>query len=219
MPWFVCVAVACLIGGMAGPATPQEYEDIRYDSARFGPEKPLQQIVEEDSVDLAEGQFLPNPRVEIEKGAHALRLYSGDSLLKTYRIQLGKRPRGAKTRRYDGRTPVGSYRICGRNRSSRYYLSLQIDYPNEEDIARALEAKRITGGRLRTFAMSWRPGNVRPAGRRSAARSSSTASSRGSRGRSGAPGESPPCAPTCSPAISTPGNSRSGTTGPSDVSG
>jgi murein L,D-transpeptidase YafK len=128
----------------AGPGACADYEDITYDPARYHPERPLAAILQETGLVSVQADSIPNPRLEIEKGMYELRLYSGDLLLKTYRIQLGKRPRGAKTRKYDSRTPVGSYRICGRNRYSRYYLSLQLSYPNEEDIARALAEKRIS---------------------------------------------------------------------------
>jgi murein L,D-transpeptidase YafK len=133
-----------LSGGAAGPSAALDYEDIIYDSSRFGPEKPLSAVLQEAGMLPPGTDSIPNPRLEIEKAAHQLRLYSGDRLLKTYRVQLGKRPRGSKTRKYDSRTPVGSYRVCGRNRGSRYYLSLQINYPNEEDIGRALTEKRIS---------------------------------------------------------------------------
>lgn len=138
---FILLLAWCF--GPAAPAALAYYEDITYNPALFGPEAPLHEILR-DSLALAADSCIPNPRVEIEKGAHALRLYSGVRLLKTYRIQLGENPRRTKTRRYDSRTPVGSYRICGHNAYSRYYLSLQIDYPNEADIARGLEKKRIT---------------------------------------------------------------------------
>jgi murein L,D-transpeptidase YafK len=123
-----------------------EYEDIAYPPARYGPEMPLQEIIQAAGLTLDPDQHIPSPRVEIDKSTYQLRLFSADSLLKTYRIQLGKNAHGAKTRRYDGRTPVGSYRICAHNKWSRYYLSLQLDYPNEADIARALKEKRITQG-------------------------------------------------------------------------
>jgi hypothetical protein len=135
-----------LATGLAGPALGLEYEDIVYDCSLFGPERPLAEILQDTTVVHAGVDSLVDPRIEIEKAAHQLRLYSGGQLIKTYRIQLGKRPRGAKTRRYDSRTPVGEYRICGRNRTSRYYLSLQINYPNEQDIARALAEQRIRPG-------------------------------------------------------------------------
>jgi hypothetical protein len=122
------------------------YDDITYRPDLYGPERPLSEVVRDSSVALSEDQTLPNPRLLIEKGAYALKLYCGDRLLKTYRIQLGEHPRGAKIRRYDSRTPDGSYRICSHNRNSRYYLSLQLDYPNEADIQGAVRQRRITAG-------------------------------------------------------------------------
>jgi murein L,D-transpeptidase YafK len=143
MPQLLCPLVLLLALLIPHPAR-AEYEDITYPPARFGPEKPLSQIITESGLALDPDQRIPDPRVMIEKSTYQLRLYSGDSLLKTYRIQLGRNAHGAKTRRYDGRTPVGSYRICSHNKWSRYYMSLQIDYPNEADIARAVKEKRIT---------------------------------------------------------------------------
>ncbi len=160
---FVVIALfACL--GAARPARGVDYEDITYDPARYGPEKPLAEVVQDSALVLDEGQFIPNPRIEIEKRTYRLMLYTGDSLLKTYRIQLGKRVRGAKTRRYDGRTPVGSYRICTHNKWSRYYLSMQIDYPNEADIARAIAEKRISEAEARTLRDALAAGDC-PSGR------------------------------------------------------
>jgi murein L,D-transpeptidase YafK len=148
----------------AGPSAAADYEDITYDPARYHPEKPLAAILQETGLAPAQPDSIPNPRLEIEKSTYELRLYSGDLLLKTYRIQLGKRPRGAKTRRYDSRTPVGSYRICGHNRNSRYYLSLQLTYPNEEDIARALAEKRISSPVAQTLRKELAAGDC-PGGR------------------------------------------------------
>ena len=148
--WSLVVLALVLLLLTAGTAL-AVYDDIVYPSARYGPEKPLQQIVEEARLTLDPDQRILDPRVEIEKSTYQLRLFSGDSLLKTYRVQLGKYARGTKTRRYDGRTPVGSYRICAHNKWSRYYLSLQLDYPNEADIARALKEKRIKQGQAESL--------------------------------------------------------------------
>ncbi len=135
----------CSVAPAAGPAAARlEYEDIHYDAALYGPDLPLAELIQKAGLVLDQEQHLPGARLEIIKSTYSLRLFAGDSLLKTYRIQLGKWPTGAKTRRNDGRTPVGSYRICGRNGGSRYYLSLQIDYPNEQDIRQGLETKAIT---------------------------------------------------------------------------
>ena len=147
--------LACVVCGaafvLASAARGQEYIDLWYKPSDYGPERPLAELIAADTLAFKAGAFLADPRIEIDKSVYVLRLYSGDSLLKRYRIQLGKWPRGPKKRRYDGRTPTGSYRICGHNRGSKYYLSLQIDYPNEQDIAGALEAKRITPGQAQAL--------------------------------------------------------------------
>lgn len=137
------VLFLCLCLCPAAPVAAAEYEVIHYPPDRYGPEVPLAQIIEARGLATDSLGHLSGARVEIEKSTYELRLFAGDSLLKTYRIQLGRNAHGAKTRRYDGRTPVGSYKICAHNKWSRYYRSLQIDYPNEKDIAAALEEKRI----------------------------------------------------------------------------
>jgi murein L,D-transpeptidase YafK len=145
-PWCSLVVPMLLLLLTAAGAARAEYDDILYPAARYGPEKPLSQIVEGAGLVLDADQHLVGPRLVIEKSTYQLRLFAGDSLLKVYRIQLGKNAHGPKPRRYDGRTPVGSYVICTHNKWSRYYLSMQIDYPNEADIARAVKEKRITQG-------------------------------------------------------------------------
>jgi murein L,D-transpeptidase YafK len=161
--WSCVVLVLLLPLPTAGPAL-AEYDDIVYPPARYGPERPLQQVMEDAGLTLDPDQHILAPRVEIEKSTYQLRLFSGDSLLKTYRIQLGKNARGAKTRRYDGRTPVGRYKICAHNKWSKYYLSLQLDYPNEADIARALKEKRIKQGQAESLRAARAAGNC-PSGR------------------------------------------------------
>ena len=141
---------ALLLGlciALAAPAWGLNSRAIRFDRSHYGPEVPLADLVSDSSLQLDESQYLAGAHVVIVKSAYELRLYSGDRQIKTYRIQLGKQPLGAKSRRGDARTPEGSYRICHHNRGSRYYMSLQIDYPNEEDIARGLEKKIHHAGR------------------------------------------------------------------------
>jgi murein L,D-transpeptidase YafK len=141
-------AIATILLGLScaptAPAGSAASRSIRFNPAHYGPEVPLAELVRDSSLQLDENQHLADARLLVLKSAYELRLYSGERRIKTYRIQLGKHPVGAKSRRGDARTPEGSYRICNHNRGSRYYLSLQIDYPNEADIARGLETKAIT---------------------------------------------------------------------------
>jgi murein L,D-transpeptidase YafK len=76
-------------------------------------------------------------RVVVKKSRRQLCLMYRDSLVKKYRVALGKDPVGPKVRRGDGRTPEGTYRISGRNPRSKYHLSLRISYPDARDRARA----------------------------------------------------------------------------------
>jgi len=73
-------------------------------------------------------------------------LMHGDQVLKSYRIDLGFAPEGDKKFEGDGRTPEGEYIIDRRNPESRFYLSLGISYPSEEDIAEARALGRDPGG-------------------------------------------------------------------------
>ncbi|MBM7067301.1 murein L,D-transpeptidase family protein [Actibacterium sp. 188UL27-1] len=85
-------------------------------------------------------------RVLVYKGKRSMFLMHDDAVLKGYRFELGFAPQGHKQQEGDGRTPEGNYLINRRNPNSNFHLSLGIDYPNEEDVARALEAGVDPGG-------------------------------------------------------------------------
>lgn len=87
-------------------------------------------------------------RVVVEKGARTLSLYRGGTLLKAYKIALGKNPVGAKQREGDGRTPEGSYVIDFRKADSKFHRALHISYPNDEDRRRARERGVNPGGAI-----------------------------------------------------------------------
>ena len=85
-------------------------------------------------------------RIVVHKARREMLLLLGNSLLRTYRVALGRDPIGHKEREGDGRTPEGRYTIDRRNPKSRYYLSLHISYPNESDRARAATQGVDPGG-------------------------------------------------------------------------
>jgi murein L,D-transpeptidase YafK len=87
---------------------------------------------------------LDNPRIVVEKSRRRLKLYSGGSVVRTWRIGLGTKPRGDKLRQGDRRTPEGTFYICQKNPNSQYYLSLGLSYPTPDDARRALRSKLIT---------------------------------------------------------------------------
>jgi len=76
-------------------------------------------------------------KVLVMKSERTLQLISRGQPLKSYRISLGKQPRGAKQREGDLRTPEGFYWIDWRKTSDKFNLSLHISYPNARDVANA----------------------------------------------------------------------------------
>jgi murein L,D-transpeptidase YafK len=85
-------------------------------------------------------------RIVVNKSRREMLLLRGQSILRSYRIALGREPVGHKEREGDGRTPEGDYRVELKNPRSRYHLSLRISYPNERDRARAAELGVDPGG-------------------------------------------------------------------------
>ena len=87
-------------------------------------------------------------RVLVRKNERRLYLMRGTDVLRAYRIALGLNPGGHKERSGDFRTPEGSYRLTRRNPNSEYFLSIQIDYPNETDMKRARRQGQRPGGAI-----------------------------------------------------------------------
>ncbi len=95
------------------------------------------------SISLAETKA---DSVVVNKAARELLLYNGEDLLKKYKVALGDNPIGHKEQEGDERTPEGSYVIDYRNPKSRFFLSLHITYPNEQDKEKARQAGVSPGG-------------------------------------------------------------------------
>ena len=84
--------------------------------------------------------------VLVEKSERKLYLYSGDRVVRAYDVSLGESPVGHKTTEGDEKTPEGTYEINWRNPNSRFHLSIQISYPNEDDLEQARERGVSPGG-------------------------------------------------------------------------
>jgi murein L,D-transpeptidase YafK len=87
-------------------------------------------------------------RVVVNKSERKLQLLRNGEVLRTYKIALGLRPEGHKEFEGDFRTPEGQYRLSRRNPNSEYFLSIQIDYPNDRDVARARKQGVRPGGAI-----------------------------------------------------------------------
>ena len=90
----------------------------------------------------------PIDKVLVLKSEHRLHLLNRGEVVKTYRISLGKQPKGPKVREGDQRTPEGFYWIDWRKPSSRYNLAMHISYPNARDLAEAKARNVKPGGMI-----------------------------------------------------------------------
>jgi murein L,D-transpeptidase YafK len=81
-------------------------------------------------------------RIVIKKAAHVLEAWSGERLLRTYRVAIGSGGAGAKRTEGDGRTPEGRYRVDRRHRSRAFHRFLHVSYPNADDVRAFREAVR-----------------------------------------------------------------------------
>jgi murein L,D-transpeptidase YafK len=72
---------------------------------------------------------ISDPHIVVYKRARKLELYSGKTLVRTYRVGLGFNPIDDKKREGDGATPEGEFYVFVKNNKSAYYLSLGISSP------------------------------------------------------------------------------------------
>lgn len=87
-------------------------------------------------------------KVLVLKSERRLQLISDGQPLKTYRISLGKQPKGAKEREGDKKTPEGLYWLDWRKTSDRYNLAMHVSYPNLSDAAKARREGLSPGGMI-----------------------------------------------------------------------
>ena len=85
-------------------------------------------------------------KIIIIKHKHKLKVYSKGELLKTYKISLGREPKGHKQFEGDNKTPEGIYTINDKNPHSGYHLNLGVSYPNEKNKVFAKQQGKSPGG-------------------------------------------------------------------------
>jgi len=86
--------------------------------------------------------------VVVRKGERRLYLMRNGSVLRTFKVALGLRPDGHKQFEGDYRTPEGKYLLVRRNPNSEFFLSIQISYPNDDDVTRARKQGQRPGGAI-----------------------------------------------------------------------
>jgi murein L,D-transpeptidase YafK len=86
--------------------------------------------------------------VLVRKSERRLYLMRHGEVLRSYRVALGLIPDGPKERSGDFRTPEGRYQLTRRNSRSDYFLSIQVSYPNAQDLRRARRDHVNPGGSI-----------------------------------------------------------------------
>ncbi len=82
---------------------------------------------------------LTDVRIIVNRKNYTLELHSGVNLVKSYKAVFGKNNSVIKTSLNDHATPIGKYKICSIDTTSRYHRFLKLDYPNERDAAEAFK--------------------------------------------------------------------------------
>ena len=94
----------------------------------------------------AEDSMTKVDHVLVVKSQRTLTLLSHGKVLRTYKVALGSSPVGAKEQQGDHKTPEGRYILDRRNTKSRFYKSIHLSYPNEQDKQKASQRGVAAGG-------------------------------------------------------------------------
>jgi len=105
----------------------------------------------EPDVPLPRGKSIN--RIVVYKSKNIMEVYSGNELLKTYKVSLGRNPSGDKEKEGDKRTPEGDYFINGKNPNSGYHKNLGVSYPDKEDVREAKSKGFVPGGDIKIHGM------------------------------------------------------------------
>lgn len=88
-------------------------------------------------------------KLVVLKSERKMEAWSGNELVKTYAVALGKDPIGHKQFEGDYKTPEGTYIINDRNANSGYHKNLGVSYPNTTDKAVAATLGKPPGGDIK----------------------------------------------------------------------
>lgn len=95
---------------------------------------------------MVPGQIERADQVLVLKSEHTLSLLSQGRVIRIYKVALGGAPTGAKQQQGDHKTPEGKYVLDRRNPKSKFYKSIHISYPSDEDRQRAAHLGVNPGG-------------------------------------------------------------------------
>ncbi len=98
--------------------------------------------------DAHQGELPIADRLLVRKSERRLYLFRRGQMLRSYAIHLGLQPKGRKEYEGDFRTPEGNYSLGNRNSNSKYFLAIQVTYPNASDEMHARRMGVRPGGAI-----------------------------------------------------------------------
>ncbi|HHA18238.1 MAG TPA: L,D-transpeptidase, partial [Methylophaga sp.] len=85
-----------------------------------------------------------NIELVISRSKHQLAVKKDGVNLRTFKVAFGSGGRKAKLREGDHTTPKGDYQISKVRDSDRFYIFIQLNYPNVDDAKRAFKNHTIS---------------------------------------------------------------------------
>lgn len=98
----------------------------------------------------------------VDRRNYKLNLYSGTTLIKSYKAVFGKNDSPVKKSKDDFVTPAGKFEICSIDTSEQFYRIFKINFPNEASAAESLKNGYITGEDFRRIVTELQNGNCPP---------------------------------------------------------
>lgn len=86
--------------------------------------------------------------IKVYKEKHRMEAYYQGKLVKTYVVMLGRGGMDRKLQEGDNLVPEGHYILDEKNPDSKYFKSIHISYPNDEDLQRSADAGVNPGGEV-----------------------------------------------------------------------
>lgn len=121
-------------------------------------EVPLSEALNEKGI-----KHVQNVRLYVDRKNYRIELYSDNVLVKSYKAVFGKNSATLKTSADDNVTPLGDYKICSIDTTSKYHKFLHLNYPNEHDAAEAYKQGYINKDEFNVIVLNSRQNSCPPA--------------------------------------------------------
>ncbi len=100
--------------------------------------------------------------IVISTSKQELSVVEGDHIVKQYHVAVGKGGAGNKRKIGDKKTPLGVYKIVDFKENSKFYLFMQLDYPNLLDAWYGYKNNIINANDFRKITVAYKTKQIPP---------------------------------------------------------